>query len=680
MTCSYFDKSAQKMHVQMIPDGELWISSCRIHFELRAVYSSISIIEFDGKSSACSAGMRSKPSGIQNMRHRQSIFTSIFAVAGICALFLFGVSAWAGDRHMVFDGIDGDVTTNEYRSFINELKDLPPPPTNDIDNLMVDERDGARLHGMQTFYEFTHDRRDLDMAIVWSDAFLHARNDPANGRIIWTDKRDLCWPNKATNDEAHALYSGAENGDVIEHIVNTARLILENPAVWNQTAPTDKYGFGATYLDRAKTYVNECQRSAETTIVPWYVRSTKDGYRLIHPDSRIYYKYCESSGPVPWNQQQAIVGGLLRLAQCHRLLNDGNTNIAYYEKITGDAADWFFASAKLVSAQNHVCYNWPYVVTLDPVIAPESTVESDYDMFIFRAFEANLGPTRLQMQRLINTARFVMYLGTNRIAGHVNGTGDRPGNRDSYRDFLDFQWVEMSVLDDDLYRKAATLLLTSREYYDKMGVEAAILSAKHYWATHSSIPEPKELLDAANLPPASETPSLFAVIMGAILRHMSPLSRTPAAAMLLLWIVSGLGRIVTKRFDSNAAGHDPWSEIITRIYIIIVALGVFAALRLHFASASWPSGVIPVAVFLLVLGLAQQWYAIIQIRSLVKANATGSPKNRVIPPYCSFSRLSYSGGVLAMIGLSLSFMNWASLLIMCVPACALVLWRIRTVP
>jgi protein-S-isoprenylcysteine O-methyltransferase Ste14 len=150
--------------------------------------------------------------------------------------------------------------------------------------------------------------------------------------------------------------------------------------------------------------------------------------------------------------------------------------------------------------------------------------------------------------------------------------------------------------------------------------------------------------------------------------------------MLLLWIVSGLGRIVTKRFDSNAAGHDPWSAIITRIYLIVVALGVFAALRLHAAAALWPSGVIPVAVFLLGLGLALQWYAIIQIRDLVKANAAATPKNRVIPPYYFLWRLSYAGSLLAVIGLSLSFMNWASLLIMCVPACALVLWRIRTVP
>ena len=208
------------------------------------------------------------------MRKRSPAFALISAAVIILFVWLMaGYVALAEDRDMVLEGLDGDVTTNEYQSFIDKLNVQPPPPNSNIGNLMVDEKDGARLHGMQTFYALTHDRRALDMAIVWSDTFLHARNDPTNGRIIWTGKRDLCWPNKATND-VQALHAGAENGDVIEHIVNTARLILEDPAVWNQTAPPDAFGLGATYLDRAKTFVRECQRSAETTIVPWFVRST----------------------------------------------------------------------------------------------------------------------------------------------------------------------------------------------------------------------------------------------------------------------------------------------------------------------------------------------------------------------------------------------------------------------
>lgn len=604
------------------------------------------------------------------MRARRPIFISIFPAAGIWAvLFLVALAARAEDRDMVLDGLDGDVTTNEYEAFINKLRYLPPPPTNNIGNLMVDERDGARLHGMQTFYAFTHDRRDLNMAIVWSDAFLHARNDPTNGRIMWTGKRELCWPNKDTTDEANALYTGTENGDVIEHIVNTARLILENSAVWNETAPPDHFGFGSTYLDRAKTYVNECQKSAETTIVPWYVRETKEGYHLYHPDSPIYYKYCESSGPVPWNQQQSITGGLLRLAQCHRLLNDGNTNVAYYEKITADTANWFFATALPVNSHNRVCYLWPYVTPRDPAGWPEVITESDYDMFIFRAYQADLGPTRLEMQRLMNTARFLMYLGTNRFAGKVDGTSTPERHE---RQFLEFEWIEMSVLDHDFYHLAASAVLTSHEYWDNLAVEAAVLSSKHYWATHSALLEPQEVLDPAKLPHVP-----LSAFLALIHRHTPAAGRTPAAAMLLLWIASGLGIIAARRFDASTAGHDPWARTITRIYLIVVALGVFAALWLSAARASWPGTMVTVAIWLFGLGLALQWYARIQCRSLAKANTAGSTEARAVAPYHFYWQLSAVGGLLAMLGLALSFYSWASLVIICVPACAVTLWRIR---
>ena len=466
---------------------------------------------------------------------------------GICFVWLTVGNA-AEDRDMVFEGLNGDVTTNEYKTFIDKLNFQPPPPTNNIGNLMVDEKDGARIHGMQTFYAFTHDRRDLDMAIVWSDAFLHARNDPTDGRVVWTGKRELCWPNKATDDTKQVLYSGTENGDVIEHIVNTARLILENPAVWNETAPLDTFGFGATYLERAKTYVRECQRSAETTIVPWYVHQTKDGYRLIHPDSKIYYKYCESSGPVPWNQQQSIVGGLLRLAQCHRLLNDGNTNIAYYEKITADVAAWFFANAVPVSAKNHVCYLWSYGLPRDPAVSPEVTYESDYDMFIFRACQAGLGPTRQQMQRLINTGRYLMYLGTNRVSGYINGTSDNNSSRHE-RHYFEFEWIEMSVLDHDFYRMTAGNILAIHEYWNNLAVEAAVLSAKHYWATTTNAP-PEIIEDAKGIPPVPQ-------ISESSLKYRRYLKHVPRQGyFLLLWVGSEFLLTLFKRSKCKAVSKD----------------------------------------------------------------------------------------------------------------------------
>ena len=607
---------------------------------------------------------------LKSVRLRKKTLEAIFHRAkilmlSICVCAPMLVNA-AEDRDMVLEGLDGDVTTNEYQSFIDKLNFLPPPPTNNIGNLMVDEKDGARLHGMQTFYAFTHDRRDLDLAIVWSDAFLHARNDPTNGRIIWTGKRDLCWPNKATDDTAHALYSGTENGDVIEHIVNTARLILENPAVWNEIAPPDKFGFGMTYLDRAKTYVHECQRSAETTIVPWYVRETKDGYHLIHPDSKVYYKYCESTGPVPWNQQQSIVGGLLRLAQCHRLLNDGNTNISFYEKITADTAHWFFATALAVNSHNRVCYLWPYMTPRDPADWPEVTTESDYDMFIFRAYQANLGPTRQQMQRLINTARFLMYLGTNRFAGKVNGTSNPERHE---RKFLEFEWIEMSVLDHEFYRMVANAVLTSHEYYDNIAIEAAVLSAKHYWATATN-PPPEIVEDATAFPP---------------LTHVSPWRSKirkylpPAGIVLLIWIGSELLLTLFKRSKTNAISKDRNSlKLIWLVNTAAFTLGIIAAYRFHAGRIPWP--ILPeIGYCLFAVGVVLRWYSIIYLGRFFTTNVAIARNHRVIDsgPYQLIRHPSYAGGLMAILGFCLIVQNWLTLLIIFTFACAVQLWRIH---
>ncbi len=548
----------------------------------------------------------------------------------------------AEDRDMVFEGVNGDVTTNEYRAFIDKLN-FQSPPTNNIGNLMADEKDAAKLHGMQTFYSFTHDRRVLDYAVVWSDEFLHARNDPVNGRIIWTGKRDLCWPNKATND-VQALHSGAENGDVIEHIVATAKLILEDPSLWAQAAPADKYGFGATYLDRAKTYVRECQRSAESTIVPWFVRSTKDGYRLYHPDSPGYLKACGDHGPSPWNQQQCIVGALLRLAQCHRLLNDGDTNIAYYEKITADSASWFFSTALPVSSRGRVCYDWAYVATLDIPTVPEDTSHADYDTLVFRAYQANLGPTRQQMQRLINTARFVLYQGTNRFAGQVNGTSNE---RRYERKYLDFEWIEMSVLDRELYKIVGTAVLTSHEYFDNVGVEAAVLAAKHYWATNQSVPA-EMVEDATGIPPV---PQYSGMSLRQLRKHV-PLQ----GYCLLLWVGSELLLRFFQRSRSDVPKKRA-SWVGWLVSIAAFALGIMAAYRLPAWRIWWPI-VSQIGYGLFAAGLVLRWYAGVFLGR-------------------RFMAIACAGAMLALFGWCLAVGNWATLGIIFLPVFAVQAWRIR---
>jgi protein-S-isoprenylcysteine O-methyltransferase len=594
------------------------------------------------------------------------VFPLVFIAVSVCLVLPVAANgAKAKDRHMVLEGLDGDVTTNEYQSFINKLNDQPPPPSNNIGNLMVYEKDGGRIHGMQTFYSFTHDRRVLDLAIVWSDAFLHARNDPTNGRIVWTGKRELCWPNKETND-VRALYSGAENGDVIEHIVNTARLILEEPSLWTQTAPADTYGLGATYLDRAKTYVRECQRSAETTIIPWYVRTTRAGYRLYRPDSPTYVKFYRETGPLPWNQQQCVVGGLLRLAQCHRLLNDGNTNTAFYEKITRDAADWFFSTSLLVSVNGRNCYDWGYTLGEEIDRHQEDCGHSGYDMYILRAYSANLGPSRVQMQRLVNTALLVINRGSNQFSGYVNGTSDesRP-----VRKYLNWEWIEMSVLDRRLYEVLGNAVKVNREYLENIPVEAAVLYAKHYWATAPAAAATETVVDdAKGVPPLPQIPPMSR-------------KRPPSTAIIgLLWGMSELVLALWKRAKSSAASRDRHSlRAIWLVTLVAIALGIFAAYRVPTWAMPLPKIIFRFGLSLLVLGLLLRWYSIIHLGRFFTVNVAIAKDHQLVEsgPYHFIRHPSYTGSLLAALGFSLSIHNWASLLIVFVPIAAVTLWRIH---
>ena len=596
-------------------------------------------------------------------RGLSSALRHTFPLFACCILLLAGTVANAKDVRMVLEGLDGDVTTNEYNSYIAAIQNFPPPPSNNIDSVMVYERlGGSRLHGLQTFYSFSHDKRAMDVAIVWSDGFLHARNDPTNGRIVWTGKRELCWPNKDPNDEKQALYSGAENGDVIEHIVNTAKLILENPSLWSEEAPPDKYGFGKTYLERAKTYVNECQKSAETTIVPWYVHTTKDGYHLIHPDSKVYFKNCESAGPVPWNQQQCIVGGLLRLAQCHRLLNDGNTNIAYYEKITGDAAKWFFSAAKLVSVKGHNCYDWGYLYVKDPEEHREDTGHSYYDVYVFRAYQANLGPTRVQMQRLINTALFAINLGSNRFGGYVNGVVNQYR---AEREYLNYQWIELSVLDRRLYELTGRAVMATHEYYWNDSVEAAMLYAKHYWATAPPSAAAEALAIVDNEKGFSATPE------GEVSVTPSFWKKLPVAARLgMIWGASEILLAFAKRFRANAVSQGRrWLALIP-VSVMAVVFGILAAHRFPSWEMSSAEFVLKLAVWLFGAGLVLRWLAVVNLGQTFPTKAPAAGNQVVDSPSTNTLYSSYAGGFLATLGFGLSFHHWASLLIILTAACA----------
>ena len=110
-----------------------------------------------------------------------------------------------------------------------------------------------------------------------------------------------------------------------------------------------------------------------------------------------------------------------------------------------------------------------------------------------------------------------------------------------------------------------------------------------------------------------------------------------------------------------------------------IALGIVAAYRLHEYQLPWPKLVLETGCCLFVMGLALRWYSIIRLGRLFTMNVAIADDHHLIDfgPYRLVRHPSYAGSLLGVLGFSLSFTNWASLVIIFAPVCAVMLWRIH---
>jgi hypothetical protein len=136
---------------------------------------------------------------------------------------------------------------------------------------------------------------------------------------------------QAANRSRRRLFRNGKR-DIIQHIANCAKLILEHQELWNQTVPFgDSFHYGETYLERAKTYVKELDRTEDTYMIPNLIHA--DTLRQYWPRDPAWaqnnYGTPGPGTPIPWNQQMMIDGGFQRLAECHELLGDDPQRVAY---------------------------------------------------------------------------------------------------------------------------------------------------------------------------------------------------------------------------------------------------------------------------------------------------------------------------------------------------------------
>ena len=139
----------------------------------------------------------------------------------------------------------------------------------------------------------------------------------------------------------------------------------------------------------------------------------------------------------------------------------------------------------------------------------------------------------------------------------------------------------------------------------------------------------------------------------------------------LVYLISELLLTVTRRSRSRTGTKQDRSTLLAvwLVIIVSVAAGIYVAKR-------WPSAALPhhrsfmfAGAALFVTGLFLRWWAIVTLGRFFTVDVTIEPNHQLIDrgPFRVVRHPSYSGVLLAFVGLALTMGNWAALLVILVP-------------
>jgi protein-S-isoprenylcysteine O-methyltransferase len=154
----------------------------------------------------------------------------------------------------------------------------------------------------------------------------------------------------------------------------------------------------------------------------------------------------------------------------------------------------------------------------------------------------------------------------------------------------------------------------------------------------------------------------------------------PAAIVGTLWGLSEFLLNLVKRSKAGAVSKDRHSVgLIWVVNLAAVAVAIWAAYSVPFGRFSNGQIATQIGCGLFAVGLALRWYAIIHLGRFFTTNVAIAADHRVVDdgPYRFVRHPSYTGAMLAVLGVGLCFQNWVSLLLLFIPSCAATMWRIH---
>jgi protein-S-isoprenylcysteine O-methyltransferase len=149
----------------------------------------------------------------------------------------------------------------------------------------------------------------------------------------------------------------------------------------------------------------------------------------------------------------------------------------------------------------------------------------------------------------------------------------------------------------------------------------------------------------------------------------------------LVFLISELLLAVTRRSRSKTGTKEDRSTLgmIWLVIAVSVTAGIFVAL--NFRAAALPHGrMFAIAgVVLFVAGLLLRWWAIITLGRFFTVDVTIEKDHELVErgPFRIVRHPSYTGVLLAFVGLALSLRNWAALLVILVPIGAAFIHRMK---
>jgi protein-S-isoprenylcysteine O-methyltransferase len=155
-----------------------------------------------------------------------------------------------------------------------------------------------------------------------------------------------------------------------------------------------------------------------------------------------------------------------------------------------------------------------------------------------------------------------------------------------------------------------------------------------------------------------------------------------ASILAGVYVASEIGLNIVKRARSGKTRLADRGSL--ALLWIVISCSMFLAFSQKYATPQFDFrtravSATAIGALFFVAGLAIRWYAIIYLGRFFTVNVAIANDHKLIDggPYRYVRHPSYSGALLAFLGLALCIGNWASLAIMAVPILAVFLWRIH---